>query len=171
MLIMKNIYEKVSIAAVFILMVGISCQREPAQELLNQEGTQLVEEMERLSCTLRSLEKQTTSLWDGVVETLDKNLPADMPAVERKNMLAVRNTDLIEMFMNYNDLDTSIHRLVREAGVTDATIAKQVIEVKRKMEAQEIAFLNFLEKNGQQNQPFREQWTKKYEASKHSNCK
>jgi hypothetical protein len=94
-----------------------------------------------------------------------------MPAVERKNMLAVRNTDLIEMFMNYDDLDTSIHRLVREAGVTDAGIAKQVMEVKRKMEAQEIAFLNFLEKNGQKNQPFREQWTKKYEESKHSICK
>lgn len=168
---MKKIYAILNIELVVFLLLGISCTREPSQEVLTQEGTQLVKEMEQLSCTLRNLEKQTTALWDGVVETLDQNLPSDMPAIERKNMLAVRNTDLIEMFMDYDALDTSIHRLVREAGLTDAAIAKQVMEVKRKMEAQEIAFLNFLEKIGQKNQPFREQWEKKYEASKHSICK
>lgn len=123
-----------------------ACQTADREQALQAEARQLTAGMDSLTCALGQLEDRTQALWDNVNAVLDEKLPADMPPTERKNMLAVRNTQLIEMFMNYNSLDENVHRLVREAGAKDEAIAKQVIATKRKLEAQELLFAAFLEK-------------------------
>jgi hypothetical protein len=129
------------------LIIGLSaCSKTADTQALQAEARQLTTRMDSLSCALNRLEDSTRALWDAVNATLDENLPASMPPIERKNMLAVRNTQLIEMFMNYDSLDESVHRLVRKAGLKDEAIAQQVISTKRNLEAQELLFAAFLEK-------------------------
>ncbi|MBC6994771.1 hypothetical protein QWY85_06970 [Neolewinella lacunae] len=83
----------------------------------------LVHRQQRLRCTMDSLRQQAVQLWDGVVETLDAQLPATMPAEERRNMLAVRNRSLIQMFMAYDSLSPGIQQRVEIAGVQDSLLA------------------------------------------------
>ena len=130
-----------------LVMMGLpACHTAGDEQALQAEARQLAAGMDSLSCTLRQLEDSTRVLWDGVNAALDENLPANMPPIERKNMLAVRNTQLIEMFQNYDSLGESVHRLVREAGVKDEAIAQRVIALKHKQDAQELLFAAFLEK-------------------------
>lgn len=148
-----------------------SCGEKNLSAEMVREGEQMIAEAATLSCTLHQLEDKTKVLWDQVVTSLDKNLPADMPEQERKNMLAVRNMDLIEMFEDYDQLDTTIHRLVREAGELDMKNAQDVLETKRKLEALEIKFGYFLQKIDKKNTTIREQWQAKFENAHHQSCK
>jgi hypothetical protein len=106
-------------------------------DTLESEAAPVLEEALQLQCRLTDLSRRTVALWDSVAAALNGTLPADMPADERRNMIAVRNTDLIKMFMVYPSLDSSVHVLVEEAGLADAEFARQMRSVKDSIDANE----------------------------------
>jgi hypothetical protein len=117
-----------SITLPILFLLG-SCQNEAPNEI---EGAcqERIAEAQGLHCRMLELHQQATALWDEANEQLGQSLPLSMPADERRNMLTVRNTGLIQMFEVYPTLDTAIHRLVEEAGRQDEALAAQMRAVK-----------------------------------------
>lgn len=108
------------------LLTGIllaACGQE-AEQPKNEAATALLEQTRMWHCRLTELSKQSKSLWDSVSVAMDQQLPADMPADERRNILAVRNMELIQMFQVYPLLDTQVRQLVEMAGDKDVQIAQ-----------------------------------------------
>lgn len=165
----KDVFLGVAISLVWV--GSFSCGSKHLSAEMIAEGEQMVVEATELSCRLAQLEEKTKELWDQVVTSLDKNLPADMPEMERKNMLAVRNTDLIQMFEDYDDLDTMIHHLVQDAGMEDAKNAAEVLDAKRKLESLEIEFGHFLQKIDKNDTTTIQEWRVKFEKAHHDGCK
>lgn len=124
------------IAALAALLAGgYACQQqEPAVEA---EAEALIEEAQRLHCRLQALHEESVALWDAVSARLSEALPAGMPPDERRNMLAVRNTGLIQMFEVYPTLDTAVHRIVENAGRADSGLAAQMRAAKDSLDANE----------------------------------
>lgn len=75
------------------------------------------------------LHKRVDSIWRHTNETLDASLPDNMPPDERRNMLQVRNADLIQMFEVFDSLDNDLKLLVKDSGMKDRTIADEMRQV------------------------------------------
>lgn len=108
-----------------LLLCSNSCQQNtPANtSVVWEEFVPLFERQQRLRCKLDSLQEQAELLWDGVVEHLAEELPPNLPADERRNILAVRNYGLIRMFMVYDSLPPDLREKVELAGRQDIVIA------------------------------------------------
>lgn len=116
--------EKVSALLLLILVLFACSSHSEPETLLQAKSIALQKKAAR--CEMQNLESQATSLWDSVSLVLDQTLPDSMPADERRNMLKVRNTSLIQMFMVYDSLEQPIQALVEEAGKKDEMIAAQM---------------------------------------------
>lgn len=113
---------KITTKAVYLLALTlslISCRTSPPIE---SRLEQLALAFHTLDCRQATLELQSRSSWDGVVEQLDARLPVDMPAAEKNNMLMVRNATLIRMFETYHGLPDSVQALVAHAEQKDQEI-------------------------------------------------
>lgn len=114
--------------ALSLLVSMPSCEPSPSPfaqlELLAQQ-------LNTLGCQQKILQNKTQTLWDEVVQQLSNQLPGDMPKEERKNMLAVRNAALIRMFETYQNLDTSLQKIVTEAEEKDQDIVSTLMEIKQ----------------------------------------
>lgn len=116
--------EKISYLLLLgLLLVAPSC--EPALPdsagLVRQTRAQ-----HRLTCSLDSLRREATHLWDAVNRELAASLPTDMPADERRNMLQVRNAGLIQMFMVFDSFPATLQALVEDAGIRDSLIGAEM---------------------------------------------
>lgn len=109
-----------SLAALWLL---VGCRAEKASTLYEREANEILAELRARHCAMDSLHAISVALWDSVSRELDARLPADMPSDERRNMLNVRNTGLIQMFQVYPQLDTNIQQLVVWAGERDDELA------------------------------------------------
>lgn len=109
-----------------LFLLVLSACKQDANQPENAAASALLEQTISWHCRLMALSHQSKVLWDSVAMSMDRQLPADMPADERRNMLAVRNTDLIQMFQVYPQLDSSIRQLVEMAGVKDVEIAQMM---------------------------------------------
>lgn len=109
-----------------LFLLVLSACKQDANQPENAAASALLEQTISWHCRLMDLSHQSKVLWDSVALAMDKQLPADMPADERRNMLAVRNTDLIQMFQVYPQLDSSIRQLVEMAGLKDIQIAQMM---------------------------------------------
>ncbi len=122
----------------FLLM---ACGNEERENMLK-----LAAEKHSLNCEMEQLRGQADSVWDELESYLDKNLPADMPPVERKNMVTIRNANLITMFKAFPDLDDAIQQKVNEAGAADSRIAESMKAVMGKISKVEQAMNEALQK-------------------------
>ena len=86
------------------------------------------ERQDRIS-QMDALHKQVDSIWASTTEMLAVSLPVDMPADERRNMLQVRNAELIQMFEVFELLDNDVKLLVKDSGMKDRTIADEMRRV------------------------------------------
>ncbi len=82
-----------------------------------------------LRCELGQLTDSVNLLWDEVADYLDEELPDHMPADERRNMLNVRNANLIAMFMAFDTLPMTLKDKVMSAGKVDEDIAQSMREI------------------------------------------
>lgn len=87
------------------------------------------EERKQLMTRMDDLHKRVDSIWRHTNETLDASLPDNMPPDERRNMLQVRNADLIQMFEVFDSLDNDLKLLVKDSGMKDRTIADEMRQV------------------------------------------
>ncbi|HMQ50065.1 MAG TPA: hypothetical protein PKA00_21715 [Saprospiraceae bacterium] len=127
-----------------------ACNSSDAAAAIDAEGQELRTAACRYRCQMDELHQASKVLWDSVTLHLSNTLPSDMPADERKNMVAVRNTALIQMFEIYPTLDSSIQQAVENAGLRDVEIAQQMRTLKDSLDTNEAgiqAFMGKLEAN------------------------
>lgn len=110
------------IPAMLLCALAFACQPAADAPVENPEANRLLEQTRSWHCRLEAINQESKSLWDSVAREMDKQLPADMPADERHNMLAVRNTSLIQMFMVYPQLDAAVRQLIEAAGTRDVEL-------------------------------------------------
>lgn len=148
--------------ALLTLLVMASCggmEREFAH--------QLTLEKKSLNCELEHLGARNDSLWDELGQYLDKNLPTDIPPVQRNNMLTIRNARLIAEYHAFNELDTMIRQKVREAGDISKGFADDMKSVKEKADQVEQtlnAVLQKIEKRSEEEYQNLKQELQKIEA-------
>lgn len=144
-----------------ILVPG--CNPKPSSDVEVEMGA-LLAEARRLQCRMLELHQQSVALWDKATAELEESLPLDMPPDERRNMLAVRNTGLIQMFEVYPLLDTAIHRVVEGAGQQDEILAAQMRAVKDSIDQNEEQLRHFLSQIQAQEPQAYPEWKKRYDA-------
>lgn len=110
------------VSAMLICTLAVACGPVTDGPENNPEANRLLEQTRSWHCRLEAINQQSKSMWDSVAQEMDKQLPADMPADERHNMLAVRNTSLIQMFMVYPQLDATVRQLIETAGTRDVEL-------------------------------------------------
>lgn len=121
--------EKIKlIAAAWLLLLAVACQEAADKPELLLHAQQIQASQHELDCSLQQIQTAASMLWDSVAQALDQRLPESMPPEERHNMLKVRNTPLIQMFMAYDSLDLPLQQMVEKAGEKDAEFAKRILE-------------------------------------------
>lgn len=121
------------------------------------ESTEKAEKLLKRSADVQSricqLKLKTDSIWSQVSLALDDQLPGTMQPEERKNMIAVKNADLIRMFKVYPQLDPSIHSMVDGAAETDALLASEFKNLKAEKDQLSRELAAILEKLDQSDAP------------------
>ncbi len=164
-----NTRRTIQSAWFFLFLFAAGCQPAEKKSAASGEGDALVSASGELACSQKALAAKLKTLWDSVAVALDQKLPKDMPADERRNILAVRNTSLIQMFEVYSSLDTAIHRLVEQAGDEDIAIAVQLKGLQDQIQDHEQKVAAFL--SGIKDQKEAADWTRKLTEAKNGPCK
>lgn len=112
------------------LLIAFGCQRAERHTALYEEVEQLEQGAGTLQCTLLRLGAESQALWDRVAGQLAQELPEELPEAERKNMIAVRNANLLRMFQTYPTLPDHLQAQVDEAEAEDRAIAERMKAVK-----------------------------------------
>lgn len=115
-----------------LALAPAACANRQAEAAL-----ELSEEKRALSCRMERLNQQNDSLWNEVAASLGRALPSGMPPDERRNMIGVRNADLIRMFQSFPALDTAIRNKVMAAGEQDKKTAAEMRAVMDELAAAE----------------------------------
>ncbi|MCB0569532.1 MAG: hypothetical protein KDC66_07210 [Phaeodactylibacter sp.] len=148
------------VVGLFVLL-GYGC--EPDASEISREARALYGEAQHLHCRLQALHEESVQLWDTVAARLSATLPADMPPDERRNMVAVRNTGLIQMFEVYPTLDTAVHRLVENAGHRDAGLAAQMRAVKDRLDTNEALVRSLLSRMEDRHPSLLPEWKARFD--------
>lgn len=114
----------------WMLVIAFGCQRAERHTVLSEEVKQLEQGAGTLQCTLQRLGTESQALWDRVAGQLAQELPEELPEAERKNMIAVRNANLLRMFQTYPTLPAHLQAQVDEAEAEDQAIAERMKAVK-----------------------------------------
>lgn len=163
-----TLYRTIQSAWILLFLFAAGCQPAEKKSPISAEGEALVAESTELACEQKALGVKLDALWDSVAVALDQKLPADMPADERRNMLAVRNTSLIQMFEVYSTLDTAIHRLVERAGDQDVALALRLKENQNRIQDHEAKLAEFLARIKDPKEVA--DWTRKLTEAKDASC-
>jgi uncharacterized protein YdcH (DUF465 family) len=115
------------------LVLSHSCTN-PA-DISQEKILSLAERSRLIECKMEALQAESEKLWDKTNEELAKALPKDIEAYEKKNMLKVRNADLIRMFETYNNLDKPIKAKVDLAEKMDFAMADSMRVLQQKQKA------------------------------------
>ncbi len=94
------------------------------------------EQRDRLVMAMDSLKALNDSIWQEVTKTMEMELPPDLPPDERRNMLQLKNADLIQMFQVFDSLDVRLQNKVMEAGKMDQELAAQMRQIMLDIEAE-----------------------------------
>lgn len=116
----------------FLILLG-ACQLIDSAAV--SEVKTLATQQHHLRCQMAVLQLQARTMWDSVAAEMDENLPVEMPADERFNMLNVRNTALIQMFMVYDSLSPKVQHLVERAGVRDSLLSLSIKDINAQAQA------------------------------------
>ena len=96
----------------------------------NIELEKLALKEKQTNCSLNDIKSEVTKTWDAINDTLELNLKGKIPEQELKNMLNVRNANLISMFQTYEDLRPEIKALIRDADSLDKVKVKELHGIK-----------------------------------------
>jgi hypothetical protein len=159
------------ITLLFLLVIAFtgilfsSCQN---QQPWQQEEDALILQAKVLDTKLDRLNASIDSLWDVTSAQLDKQLPADFPAIDRDIFIKARNADHIRMFMSYKELDNDTKALVNNAGIQDSLLAKQVRALYAEQQAFEQKKLSFLSKVEKQDKAASRASAEKFKSAENS---
>lgn len=146
-----------------LLFLLAHCQPNGSVKATGQKGAGIVRRYQTLLCEKETLEQQTRRLWEEVSSNLDARLPVDMPPDERRNMINIRNTDLIQMFEIYPQLDTSIKNLVEKAGDQDDAIVIRLQQLRKDIETEDSNFMQFVAALEKRNPDQADTWKRQME--------
>lgn len=128
----------------FLLVLGFaisSCDKEIEEEAALLD---LFHKEKQLNCQLASMKDSIAGEWDNTTRILEENLPTDIPEDEKRNLLKVRNANLIRMFKTYDQLDTNVKMVVKETEQIDHNMTQRINALKQesqKIESQKIQLL------------------------------
>lgn len=97
----------------------------------------IAKEKHSLDCQMERLKAQNDILWNEMTVWLDKNLPKDIPAAERKNMVSTQNAYLLKLFRVYPSLDTTIKARIQDMEEKDRQLVaemRKIMEQYRRVE-------------------------------------
>ena len=86
-------------------------------------------EKHSLDCQMERLKAQNDSLWNEMTVWLDGNLPKDIPAAERKNMVSTQNAYLLKLFRVYPSLDTTIKARILNMEEKDRELVAEMRKI------------------------------------------
>lgn len=153
------------IPLLLLFVVGLAACKAEDKRTLEQEAENLLKASVRFHCMLKESNLVTKSLWDSVAQNLDRMLPEDMPEAERRNMMAVRNTDLIKMFKVYPTLDSATRNLVEGAGAEDQELAAKLRSIKDSLDANEEMIRMILVRIEQEAPSRLAEWKKRFDTA------
>ncbi len=153
-----------------LFLVITACQPNEKLQATEREGQEILERYRTHLCTVKRLEKETNALWEEVSKNLDARLPKDMPTDERRNMINIRNTNLIKMFEIYPLLDTSVQALVEKAGDMDNAIVVELQQARQALEEEQFRYINLLDKLEKLHADNIDQWKSRLEEVKKAPC-
>ncbi|MBK8504988.1 MAG: hypothetical protein IPL46_23905 [Saprospiraceae bacterium] len=116
----KTIY----FATLVCLLVSCNISHEEEASILHT-----IDQLDSLNLEMDGLKSANDNMWNQVSQSIEKALPADLPAAEKRNLLAVKNADLIQMFQVYDSLGDPIKNQVMEAGKSDQQTAGKMREI------------------------------------------
>lgn len=143
LVLMKNKYYGILVTV--LLLTG--CQ-SPATSTSLEEGKAIRSNLVDAHCKMEQLREQSAKLWDSLEMELAQTLPGDMPSDERRNMLQVRNAELIRMFEVFPRLPVSVRTAVEKAERQDQELAARMKVAMNRIdmyEAEAFAFLQDME--------------------------
>jgi hypothetical protein len=119
----KDRWTSVFFCGLVVFLSITSCQNS-----FEEEATilQAVAHRDNLIGSMDSLKTLNDSIWVEVTQTLERDLPKDLPSDERRNMLQLKNADLLQMFQVFDSLDSSLQNKVLQAGKRDQDLALQM---------------------------------------------
>ena len=119
----KNRGNSAFIYGLVVFLSVTSCKH-----VFEEEGiiVEAVAHRDYLIGSMDSLKTLNDSIWLEVTQTLERDLPKDLPADERRNMLQLKNADLLQMFQVFDSLDSGLQNKVMEAGKRDQDLALQM---------------------------------------------
>jgi hypothetical protein len=138
----KNMFKPLLlVAGSLILFFGCGPEAKDREEA---RARLLLEEIRTWKCHLQSLHASSVALWDSVNVALNAELPPEISADEKRNLLAVRNSGLIQMFEIYPKLDAGTQEMVAAAGARDSTYAAEMRRAHDSLEVREASFRKLL---------------------------
>ena len=114
----KNIGIYFIASTIFVLIVlSTSCQSD------HTEIKRIAKEIKENQCSIEEITEYVDHSWSKSIEKLGAYLPDRLPDQERKNILKLKNADLIRMFESYDEFDAEGHALVDSMEQLDITWA------------------------------------------------
>lgn len=157
----------VNLRSTLFFVVGFyfwSCGQGDQDVAFAQRGASLEESGVSLHCRLQQLGMQSRLLWDSLSHVLQQELPADIPARERKNMVEIRNAGLLRMFEAYPKLAPVVHDRVDQAEEEDQRLASRMRSLQDSLQQHEMSVGEFLEMVKEQQPQMLPQWQKRLTA-------
>lgn len=130
----------------FSLVIGCQIDQDwdsEAQQLIDLQSS-LYNEQTRLIATV-------DSIWDATSYTLSKEMPIDIPPVDRRIFIESRNADHMLMFMSFKKLDPELQELVHLTAAYDKMLATKIRAVAQKQKDLEKRKMSFLQQVAQHN--------------------
>lgn len=136
---MKSIFYFLSL----LLFAVLGCTSKPKLEATLLE---LFQKEKVLNCQLASMKDSITTEWDSINHLLEENLPAEMPAEEKANMLKVRNANLIRMFQSYDAVDEGVKMALDKTEQLDMEMTQRITALKKEVQKIESEKMMLLQK-------------------------
>lgn len=122
---MKPVFYLLSI----LLFTILSCQKEEATKAT--ELRELFHKEKQLNCLLGAMKDSITTEWDTINRLLEREMPPDMPADEKNNMLRVRNANLIRMFESFDEMEEEVKIALKKTEQFDVEMSRRITALKK----------------------------------------
>lgn len=152
----------------FLFLCG--CQNTPPLEF-EQQALQLEQQVVEIECRKMQLKHQIDSIWGATTSAIEKELPRDMEAGAKENLLSLKAEHLIKMLPEYNDLNSNTKALISEASTLDSTMTLQFAAVLKEYNAYEVEMKKFLQAVETKSAPMRMQYLKRLQNAQREACK
>lgn len=151
------------------LLLIAGCQTTPDPEF-KESFFALAKEQGSIQCELSTMQDTIAAKWDQMGQTLVQHLPDDMPEVEKRNMIAVRNADLIRMFQSYETLAYSIKMELAEVEKEDSMMVVKIRDLNialKELEQERMEKMSALQQNFPE---VTTSWTIRYDSILQNQC-